>query len=258
MTLAYRDLSISFGERQVVALDELRVESGEILGLVGESGSGKSMTATAALGLAPRLGARVSGSIALDGEELLTLSPAQWAQVRGRRIAMIFQNPSSAFNPVMKVGDVFARTLKLHGETSKDAARERSAASLHEVLLPAGVLDRYPHQLSGGQIQRVAIALALALDVQVLLADEATSALDVTVQAEILTLLSRLKDRGIAILLITHDLGVVAEVADRVAVMQRGCVVETGETASVLGQPSHVYTRSLIDAVPRLGAGGPR
>ena len=141
---------------------------------------------------------------------------------------------------------------------AQDAARERSAASLHEVLLPAGVLDRYPHQLSGGQIQRVAIALALALDVQVLLADEATSALDVTVQAEILTLLSRLKDRGIAILLITHDLGVVAEVADRVAVMQRGCVVETGETASVLGQPSHAYTRSLIDAVPRLGVGGPR
>lgn len=252
MTLRIRDLQVSFGRRPVVDVDELDCDPGEIVGLVGESGSGKSMTATAVLGLAHRLGATVRGSITLDGLELVGAPERVLAEVRGRRIAMIFQSPSGAFNPVMRVGEVFVRTMRLHGERSRAAARTLAASALEEVLLPAACFDRYPHQLSGGQLQRVGIALALALRAEFLLADEPTSALDVTVQAEILRLLLRLKDRGLGVLLITHDLGVVAEVSDRVAVMRSSRIVEAGATATVLGRPEHEYTKSLLDAVPRL------
>ncbi len=254
MKLAIRDLEIDFGRRHVVAVDALDCDAGEIVGVVGESGSGKSMTATAVLGLATRLGATVRGSIELDGLQLLGATEATMREVRGRRVAMIFQSPSGAFNPVMRVGEVFARTLRLHGERSKASAWARAEAAVEEVLLPAAVLGRYPHQLSGGQLQRVAIAVALALRAEVLLADEPTSALDVTVQAEILGLLARLRERGLAVLLITHDLAVVAEVADRVAVMQAGSFVEVGQTTEVLTHPAHEYTRSLLDAVPKLSA----
>jgi peptide/nickel transport system ATP-binding protein len=254
MRLAIRDLEIAFGDRRIVQIDELDCDAGEIVGLVGESGSGKSMTATAVLGLAKRLGATVRGSIKLDGEELVGASERSLREIRGRRIAMIFQSPSSAFNPVMRVGEIFERTLRLHGVDSRASARAKAETALEEVLLPALALDRFPHQLSGGQIQRVAIALALALDAEVLLADEATSALDVTVQAEILTLLTKLRAKGLAILLITHDLAVVAEVADRVAVMQWGRLVEVGPTSTVLIRPQDVYTQSLLNAVPRMGS----
>ena len=238
MKLAILKLDIAFGDRPIVQIGELNCEAGEIVGLVGESGSGKSMTATAVLGLAERLGATVNGSIKLDGEELIGASERTLRSVRGRRVAMIFQSPGSAFNPVMRVGSVFDRTLRLHGVRSRAASRKRAELALEEVLLPAIALNRYPHQLSGGQLQRVAIALALALDV--------------TVQAEILTLLTKLRTRGLAILLITHDLAVVSQVADRVAVMQSGKLVEVGLTRTVLAHPQHLYTRTLLSAVPRM------
>ena len=254
MKLALRDLEIRFGERRVVAIDELDLASEEILGLVGESGSGKSMTALAVLGLAETTGASVRGSIRLDGLELAGLSGRALRRVRGERVAMIFQNPVSAFNPVFRVGEIFLRTLRLHGLGRADA-RERAQAGLREVLLSPDLLKRYPHQLSGGQAQRVAIALAVALRSEVLLADEPTSALDVTVQAEILELLRGLRDRdGMAILMISHDLAVIGQLCDRIAVMRDGRIVESGATASVLRSPQHPYTRELVAAVPRVGA----
>jgi ABC-type glutathione transport system ATPase component len=252
--LALRDLEVRFGERRVVAIDELDLAGEEILGLVGESGSGKSMTALAVLGLAETTGASVRGSIRLDGLELAGLSGRALRRVRGERVAMIFQNPVSAFNPVFRVGEIFLRTLRLHGLGRADA-RERAQAGLREVLLSPDLLKRYPHQLSGGQAQRVAIALAVALRSEVLLADEPTSALDVTVQAEILELLRGLRDRdGMAILMISHDLAVIGQLCDRIAVMRDGRIVESGATASVLRSPQHPYTRELVAAVPRVGA----
>lgn len=254
MKLALRDLEVRFGERRVVAIDELDLAGEEILGLVGESGSGKSMTALAVLGLAETTGASVRGSIRLDGLELAGLSGRALRRVRGERVAMIFQNPVSAFNPVFRVGEIFLRTLRLHGLGRADA-RERAQAGLREVLLSPDLLKRYPHQLSGGQAQRVAIALAVALRSEVLLADEPTSALDVTVQAEILELLRGLRDRdGMAILMISHDLAVIGQLCDRIAVMRDGRIVESGATASVLRSPQHPYTRELVAAVPRVGA----
>ena len=253
MRLSIQHLTLRMNTRVIVDDLSLDVDDGEIVGLVGESGSGKSMTATSVLGLAPRLGFGVSGSITLDGTELVGASDRRLRDIRGRRIAMIFQSPSGAFNPVMRVGEIFERTLRLHGAASNEVA-VRAARSCEEVLLPALVLSRYPHQLSGGQLQRVAIALALALDAEVLLADEPTSALDVTVQAEVLTLLTALRDRGMAILLISHDLGVVAQVADRVAVMRAGKLVEVGPTRQVLDHPRDPYTQTLLAAVPRMAA----
>jgi peptide/nickel transport system ATP-binding protein len=255
MKLALRDLEISFGDRRVVDLAELDVAAGEIVGLVGESGSGKSITALAVLGLAEAAGARVTGSITLDGRQLVGAPAAQLQEIRGSRIAMIFQHPVSAFNPVFRVGEIFLRTLRLHGASRAEAV-ERARSALAEVLLPYELLHRYPHQLSGGQAQRVAVALAVALRAEVLIADEATSALDVTVQAEIVELLARLRElEGIAILFISHDLAVVGQLCDRVAVMRAGRIVETGRTERILHAPQDPYTRELIAAVPRITAG---
>jgi peptide/nickel transport system ATP-binding protein len=255
MKLALRDLEIAFGERRVVELEALDVGAGEIVGLVGESGSGKSMTALAVLGLADNAGARVTGSIKLDGRELVGAAPPQLRAIRGTRIAMIFQHPVSAFNPVFRIGDIFLRALRLHGASRAEAV-ERARTALAEVLLPNALLERYPHQLSGGQAQRMAVALAVALRAEVLIADEATSALDVTVQAEIVDLLARLRElEGIAILFISHDLAVVGQLCDRVAVMQQGRIVEIGATEQVLHTASDPYTRELIAAVPRITAG---
>ena len=254
MKLAVRALEVRFGERRVVAIEELDLASEEIVGLVGESGSGKSMTALAVLGLAQAAGAGVTGSIRLDGLELAGLSGRALRRVRGERIAMIFQNPVSAFNPVFRVGDVFLRTLRLHS-VGRSEARERARAGMREVVLSPDLLERYPHQLSGGQAQRVAIALAVALRSEVLLADEPTSALDVTVQAEILEVLRGLRDRdGMTILMISHDLAVIGQLCDRTAAMYDGRIVESGPTASVLRNPQDRYTRELVAAVPRVGA----
>ncbi len=219
--LTISDLEISFRERRVVAIDDLRLARAEILGLAGESGSGKSMTTLAVLGLAHTVGAKVSGSITLDGQELLGLGEDDLRAIRGRRIAAIFQSPSTAFSPVYKVGSIMTRALRLHGASRSDAA-DRSAEAMRQVLLSPDLMRRYPSQLSGGQLQRVAIALALALRAEILLADEPTSALDVTVQAEVLDLLRDLRESiGMSILFISHDLAVVAELCDRVAVMRQ-------------------------------------
>jgi peptide/nickel transport system ATP-binding protein len=252
MRLEIHQLRVAFGEREVVAIEELALESGQILGLAGESGSGKSMTALAILGLAPGLGARVQGRIELDGSDLLRLPERRLRELRGRRIAMIFQAPVSAFNPVFRVGDVFLRALRLHG-LSRAEARTRAQAAMREVLLGPELLARYPHELSGGQAQRTAIALAVALRAELLLADEPTSALDVTVQAEVLEVLRRLREQErMAILFISHDLAVIAELCDRLAVMRAGRIVESGQTGAVLAGPRHAYTRELLAAVPKL------
>jgi peptide/nickel transport system ATP-binding protein len=253
--LAIRDLGVWFGQRRVVDIDRLDLGTGEIVGLAGESGSGKSMTALAALGLAGTLGARVEGSIRLDGEELVGASEERLREIRGARVSMIFQSPVSSLDPLRRVGSLFEHALRLHG-ASKREARDRAAGAIEEVLLSPGLLARYPHQLSGGQAQRVTIALALALRSEVLLADEPTSALDVTVQAEILQLVRRLRDeRGMSVLFISHDLAVVSELCDRVAVMRLARIVEEGPVARVLGRPEDAYTRQLVAAVPKIGAG---
>jgi ABC-type glutathione transport system ATPase component len=254
--LAVRDLRIRFGDRRVVDLERLELGAREILGLAGESGSGKSMTALAILGLAGTLGARVEGAVKLDGMELVGLPEERLRDIRGSRIAMIFQSPVPSLNPLYRVGNLLVRALLLHGADSKAEARDRATKAMRDVLLLPELLERYPHQLSGGQAQRVAIAMALALRSEVLLADEPTSALDVTVQAEILELLRRLRDdRGMSVLFISHDLAVIAELCDRIAVMKAGRIVEQGPAAEVLAGPRHDYTRQLVAAVPKVGQG---
>jgi len=252
--LGISGLTVCFGSRQVVSIDELRLDHGEILGLAGESGSGKSMTTLAILGLAHTVGATVSGSITLDGVELTGLPEDKLRAIRGRRIAAIFQSPSTAFNPVYRVGSIVTKALRLHGAT-KSEAPERAAEAMRQVLLSPDLMRRYPSQLSGGQLQRVAIALAIALRAEILLADEPTSALDVTVQAEVLDLLRDLRESiGMSILFISHDLAVVAELCDRVAVMRQGLIVEQGPSTDVLSAPADPYTAELLASVPKLAS----
>ena len=252
--LAMAGLEICFGGRPVVAIDELSLGHAEILGLAGESGSGKSMTTLAILGLAHTVGASVSGSITLDGQELSGLPQERLREIRGRRIAAIFQSPATAFNPVYRVGTIVTKALRLHGASRSEAA-DRAAEAMRQVLLSPDLMARYPSQLSGGQLQRVAIALAVALRAEILLADEPTSALDVTVQAEVLDLLRDLRESiGMSILFISHDLAVVAELCDRVAVMRQGLIVEQGPAGQVLAAPAHPYTAELVESVPKLGS----
>jgi peptide/nickel transport system ATP-binding protein len=249
--IAVRELEVAFGEKVVARVPSLDLARGEVVGLAGESGSGKSQTALAVLGLSRSLGARVSGSITLDGEELLTASEARWRELRGRRIAMVMQSPRGSLNPTMKLGAFFRRTLALHGVEGAD---ERISAALADVSLSDDLLGRFPHQVSGGQAQRFAIALAVALRADVLLCDEPTSALDVTVQAQVVALLKRLREEhGTAMLFISHDLAVIGDLADRVVVMRDGAVVEQGAAGEVLHTPESDYTRALLDAVPVIG-----
>ncbi len=225
----------------------------EILCLVGESGSGKSMAASAIMGLLPP-GVEVdSGSIRLHGVDLPGLTEAQMRKVRGEQVAMVFQEPMTALNPLHTIGAQIGEMFRIHTALAAGAIEQRVAALLGEVGLPADMARAYPHELSGGQRQRAMIAMALALEPQVLIADEPTTALDVTTQAQILRLIRDLQQRkGTAVLFITHDFGVVAEIADRVAVMQHGRLVELGPAARVLNAPQHAYTRQLIAAVPAL------
>jgi len=251
--LQINELEVSFGSRRVAHVPQLTIETGQIIGIVGESGSGKSMTAASILGFADKLGARVRGSVRLDDLELVGATSQVLRTVCGSRMAMIFQSPATAFNPVLRVGETFFRAMSLHGEKSRSARADRARAAMAQVMLPDSALRRYPHQLSGGQLQRMAIALALALRVELLVADEPTSALDVTVQAELLDLIKALRDReGLAVLLISHDMGVIAETCDTVVVMQAGEVVETGPANQVIGAPDAPYTRELIASVPEL------
>ncbi len=239
----------------------LTLKAGEILCVVGESGSGKSVTASAAMGLLAA-GLSVSGgTLRLGDEELDRLTPEQWRAIRGRRIAMVFQEPMTALNPLMTVGAQIEEMWRVHLGLDKAEARRRALASLTEVNLPdpEGALRAYPHELSGGQRQRVMIAMALALEPEVLICDEPTTALDVTTQAQVLALIKDLQTRhGTAVMFITHDFGVVAEIADRVAVMRLGRVVEEGGAHDVLTNPQHDYTKALLRAVPALAAPVPR
>ncbi|WP_295046899.1 ABC transporter ATP-binding protein [uncultured Paracoccus sp.] len=257
--IAVQGLSVAIDGRAILEAVSLDLPPGSVTGLVGESGSGKSMAALAMMGLLPDR-ARASGRVLLEGRNLLALPERDLCGIRGRRIGMIFQEPMTALNPLMTIGDQVAEALRIHGidrRTALARARER----LDRVGLPAPrfPLTLYPHELSGGQRQRVAIALAIALRPDLLIADEPTTALDVTTQARILSLLGDLvRDDGMALLLITHDLAVVAGMADRVAVMQAGRIVEHGPTETVFRQRAHPYTRQLFAASNHAPARSPR
>ena len=243
----------------VKAVDDVsfHIEEGELLGLVGESGSGKSITALSILRLIALPGKIVSGSIRFKGEELTTASADRLRQIRGNDIAMIFQDPMTSLNPVFTVGEQIAEALRLHRNLDRQAAWTAAIEAMKEVSIPSP--DRrandYPHQLSGGMRQRVMIAMALACDPELLIADEPTTALDVTIQAQILELLDELRrTRRLAVLLITHDLGVVAETADRVCVMYTGKIVEESGVEEIFAKPKHPYTQGLLRSVPKLTA----
>ena len=240
---------------QAVGNVDLAIEPGETLGLVGESGCGKSMTGLSIMGLLPPGGSIVSGSIQLDGRELVGLGDAEMRKIRGNEIAMIFQDPLTSLDPTKTIGYQVAEPVRLHKRASRAAARARTIEVLGMVGLPRPTerLDDYPHQLSGGLRQRVMIAMALTCEPKLLIADEPTTALDVTIQAQILALLHDLKDRlGMAMLLITHDMGVIAGHADRVQVMYAGRMVEVTKTPNLFAHMRHPYTRALLASIPRL------
>jgi len=245
------------GTVRVVDGVNFELRTGATLGLVGESGCGKSVTALSIMGLLPKPAGRVvAGRVLLDGRDLTALVPEAMHEIRGRRISMIFQEPMTALNPVHRVGEQLVETLRLHTAVGRHGeARRRAVELLAEVGIPAPErrFDEYPHQLSGGMRQRVLIAMALACSPDVLIADEPTTALDVTIQAQILELIERLQaQRGMSVIFITHDLGVIAEIADEVAVMYCGKVVERASVDALFRRPLHPYTRALLESMPRL------
>ncbi|MBL4295887.1 ABC transporter ATP-binding protein [Vibrio fluvialis] len=261
--LTVNDLSVQFGASTVIENLSFQVFPGRTLAIVGESGSGKSVTSQTIMRLADMSGASYpSGQILYSpsvdgGQELLSLSQAEMRAIRGKEIAMIFQEPMTSLNPVFTIGDQLCEALLLHEQMSKSDAVKESQKLLEMVRLPdaAEMLKRYPHQLSGGMRQRVMIAMALACKPKILIADEPTTALDVTIQAQILAIISDLqKELNMAVIFITHDMGVVAEIADDVVVMWKGKKVEQGEVRDVFARPRHVYTQALLNAVPRLGS----
>jgi len=252
--LEIRDLTVALppGADRPHAVEDVSfsLAAGEILCIVGESGSGKSVSTGAIMGLLPQALTVASGSILFEGRDLLKLAPADMRLLRGNRIGMIFQEPMTALNPLMRVGDQISEVLKVHG-AGGSVARVRELIDAVHLPDPDRIVRSYPHLLSGGQRQRVMIAMALALEPSLLIADEPTTALDVTTQMQILGLIKEIQTRrGMGVLFITHDFGVVAEIADRVAVMQHGRIVETGAASDVLNAPQHAYTRTLIAAVP--------
>ena len=255
--LEVRDLRTSFflegGEARAVDGVSFTLETGRVLGLVGESGCGKSVTALSLMRLVPPSGRIVGGEVRLDGRDLLALPEREMRAVRGAGLAMIFQEPMTSLNPVLTVGSQIAEAVRIHRRAGRREAWERAVALLAEVGIPepGRRAHDYPHQLSGGMRQRVMIAIAVSCEPRVLIADEPTTALDVTIQAEILDLLRELRERrGMALLLITHDLGVVAEQADEVAIMYAGRIVEQGPVLGIFDRPLHPYTRALFRSIP--------
>ena len=253
--LSVRDLRVSLRGRTLASLPELELGAGECVSLVGESGSGKTTSLMTVLGLNRGSGLDCEGSISLFGIDPLTASEGRLRGIRGRRVSLIMQSPQSALNPTLKLGALLMRVLAAHG-IGKSDARTRMGEAFASVRLADDLADRYPHQVSGGQAQRFAIALALALGSEMIAADEPTSALDMTVQAEITALLQELcRDRGLGLLLVSHDLALVSTLADRVVVMKDGEVVDSADTVRVLTRPSSSYTVELINAGLSLGGG---
>ena len=257
--LSVEGLRVQFPTRDGVvrAVDgvDFHVSRGETLGIVGESGSGKTVTSLSMLRLAPPPARITGGRVMFDGEDLVTASPARLAAIRGRRMAMIFQNPATSLNPVLSVGRQLTEILRWHTGMGRKPALDRAGELLRLVGIgdPLARLKQYPHELSGGMKQRVGIARALLCDPALLLADEPTTALDVTIQAQILDLLAELRSRlSMSMILVTHDMGVVARMADRITVMYAGRVCETADAATIFGSPQHPYTRALLESVPRI------
>ena len=257
--LDVRDITVEFHTRRAVltALDRVSftIGRGEVLGVVGESGAGKSVTGSAVIGLIDPPGKIAGGEVRLSGQRIDDLAPEALRRIRGKRIGMIFQDPLTSLNPLFTVGEQLVETIRTHTGLSAYAARERAIALLQEVGIPAAErrIDGYPHHFSGGMRQRVVIALALCADPELVIADEPTTALDVSVQAQIITVLKRMcRDHGTAVMLVTHDMGVIAETADRVAVMYAGRVIEVGPVSDVVSRPLHPYAQGLMGAIPTL------
>ena len=258
--LQVRNLRVEFNTRRgtLVAVDDVSfdIAPGEVLGVVGESGAGKSITGTAIIGLLEPPGRIAGGEIRLEGERIDNLSPEAMRRIRGRRIGAIFQDPLTSLNPLYTIGHQIVETIQTHLDMNGAEARRRAIELLGEVGIPAPErrIDHYPHQFSGGMRQRVVIALALCANPRLIIADEPTTALDVSIQAQIITLLKRLgREHGTAVMLVTHDMGVIAETADRVAVMYAGRIVEIGPVQQVIHDPQHPYTTGLMGSIPAVG-----
>lgn len=253
--LDVRDLSIDIHGIRPLDGISFHVDKGEILGIVGESGSGKSLTALSVMGLLPLIGGRIErGSVVFDGRELVGLPEPNLRRLRGKRIAFITQNPMTSLDPVIRVGEQIDQMAMLHLGMGAKAARDRSVEIMEKLRIPeaATIYHHYPHQLSGGMKQRIVIAMALAADPDLIIADEPTTALDVTIQAQIVDLLAELvRDRGVALILITHDMGVVAQICDRVVVLYAGRVAESNDVTAIFAAPRHPYTSALIRCIPR-------
>ena len=257
--LSVRNLQVEFTTRRAVlhAIDDISfdIAKGEVLGVVGESGAGKSVTGMAVIGLIDPPGRIAGGEIRLWGMRIDNLSPEELRQVRGKRIGMIFQDPLTSLNPLYRIGEQLIETIRTHTNLSEKAARNRAIYLLTEVGIPAPEkrIDSYPHEFSGGMRQRVVIALAICAKPELIIADEPTTALDVSVQSQIISLIKRLgRDYGTSVMLVTHDMGVIAETCDRVAVMYAGRIAEIGPVKDVVHNPLHPYTKGLMGAIPKL------
>ena len=255
--LSVRNLKVAFPTRRatLTAVDGISfdIAAGEVLGVVGESGAGKSLTGAAVIGLLEPPGRIVGGEVRLNGRRIDDLPPEEMRKLRGRRIGMVFQDPLTSLNPLYRIGDQIVETIRTHADISEQEARERAIALLQEAGIQGARarIDSYPHEFSGGMRQRVVLALALCAEPDLLIADEPTTALDVSIQAQIIQLLKRLcRERGTAVMLITHDMGVIAETADRVAVMYAGRIAEIGPVRDVVKRPRHPYTEGLMGAIP--------
>jgi peptide/nickel transport system ATP-binding protein len=263
--LSVRHLKVEFATRRSVlhAIDDVSfdIAKGEVLGVVGESGAGKSVTGMAVIGLIDPPGRMVGGEINLWGKRIDNLPPDELRKIRGKRIGMIFQDPLTSLNPLYRIGDQLIETIRTHTALSEQAARKRAIDLLAEVGIPAPEkrVDAYPHEFSGGMRQRVVIALAISAGPELIIADEPTTALDVSVQAQIISLIKRLgRDHGTAVMLVTHDMGVIAETSDRVAVMYSGRIAEIGPVKDVVQNPLHPYTKGLMGAIPKLAGDAAR